>query len=164
MIAARQFRMGERQKSRTGSAGDPATLDLENIDAFAAKLSEAIALLKKETGAIKEGELHIVSEMFEEKSGIMKWLELKKPLVEPFLKKDAALVRRLPELLDELRETVTENSAMLSRMADAAGAVAREIEKATQRHSLDGLYGKSGRKLGDQSEQTVSKMTIDREF
>ncbi len=161
MIASRQFRMGERQKSRTGAAGDPTALDLENIDAFAAKITEAITLLKRETGAIKEGELNIVSEMFEEKSGILKWLELKKPLVEPFLGKDAALARRLPELLEELRKTVTENSAMLSRMADAAGSVAREIEKATQRHSLDGLYGKSGRKVGD---QTVSKMTIDREF
>lgn len=161
MIAARQFRMGERQKSRGGAVGEPSALDLQNIDAFAQKITDAIALLKKETGAIKEGELTVVSEMFEEKSGILKWLELKKPLIEPFIKKDAALARRLPELLDELREAVTENSAMLSRMADAAGSVAREIQKATQRHSLDGLYGKSGRKV---SEQTPSKMTIDREF
>jgi hypothetical protein len=99
--------------------------------------------------------------MYEEKSGLLKWLELKRPLVEPFVKKDAARTRRLPELLDELRGAVTENTSLLSRMADAAGSVAREIEKATQRHSLNGLYGKSGQKVSD---QTVSKMTIDREF
>lgn len=161
MIAARQFRMGERQKSRSGAAGDPTALDLKNIDAFAEKIQEAISLLRKETSAINKGELEVVSEMFEEKSGILKWLELKRPLIEPFIKKDAALTRKLPELLDELRGAVTENSTLLSRMATAAGSVAREIEKATQRHSLDGLYGQSGQKIGD---QTVPKMTIDREF
>lgn len=161
MIAARQFRIGERKKSRAGGAGDPTSLDLQNIDAFAAKIQEAIALLRKETDAINQGELGAVSDMFEEKSGILKWLELKRPLIEPFIKKDAALTRRLPELLEELRGAVTENSSLLSRMATAAGSVAREIEKATQRHSLDGLYGKSGQKIGD---QTVPNMTIDREF
>ncbi|SHH78202.1 hypothetical protein [Cognatishimia maritima] len=161
MIAARQFRMNERKKSRTGGAGDPTAMDLQNIDAFAEKLREAITLLKKEIKAINDGDLNVVSDMFEEKSGLLKWLELKKPLVEPFIKKDAALTRQLPELLQELSTTVTENSTLLSRMAAAAGSVAREIEKATQRHSLDGLYGKSGQKVSD---QTVSKMTIDREF
>ena len=161
MIAARQFRMGERKKSRSGATDDPSALDLRNIDAFAGKIREAITLLRKETDAINQGEMGVVSEMFEEKSGILKWLELKRPLVEPFIKKDAALTRKLPELLEELRAAVTENSNLLSRMATAAGSVAREIEKATQRHSLDGLYGKSGQKIGD---QTVPKMTIDREF
>lgn len=161
MIATRQFRMSERKRTRTGAADDPTVMDLQNIDAFAGKLNEAITLLKKETAAINEGDLNVVSENFDEKSGLLKWLELKRPLVEPFVKKDAALTRRLPELLDELRGAVTENTTLLSRMADAAGSVAREIEKATQRHSLDGLYGKSGQKVNDPA---TSKMTIDREF
>jgi flagellar biosynthesis/type III secretory pathway chaperone len=161
MIATRQFRMGERQRSRTGAADEPTAIDLQNIDAFAAKINETVALLKREIQAINDGDLNVVSEMYEEKSGLLKWLELKRPLIEPFVKKDAAIARRLPELLDELRVTITENSNLLSRMADAAGAVAREIEKATQRHSLDGLYGKSGQKVSDPA---VSKMTIDRKF
>ncbi|CUI96032.1 hypothetical protein [Cognatishimia activa] len=161
MIATRQFRMSERQRTRIGGADDPTTMDLQNIDAFAGKLNEAITLLKKETAAINEGDLNVVSENFDEKSGLLKWLELKRPLVEPFVKKDAARTRRLPELLDELRGAVTENTTLLSRMADAAGSVAREIEKATQRHSLDGLYGKSGQKVNDSA---TPKMTIDREF
>ncbi|WP_421750015.1 flagellar biosynthesis protein FlgI [Cognatishimia sp.] len=161
MIATRQFRMSERKQSRTGAADDPSPMDLQNIDAFAEKIKEAVALLRSEIEAINAGNLDVVSDKYEEKSGLLKWLELKRPLVEPFIKKDAALARRLPELLEDLRVAVTENSTLLSRMAGAAGSVAREIEKATQRHSLNGLYGKSGKKVGD---STVTKMTIDREF
>jgi hypothetical protein len=33
-------------------------------------------------------------------------------------------------------------------MSVAAGTIVREIEKAQNRHSLNGLYGKSGRRIG----------------
>lgn len=161
MIATRQFRMSARKQSRTGAADDPTPMDLQHIDAFAEKIKEAVALLRNEIDAINAGNLDVVSESYEKKSGLLKWLELKRPLVEPFIKKDAAIARRLPELLEDLRVAVTENSSLLSRMAEAAGSVAREIEKATQRHSLNGLYGQSGKKVAD---STVTKMTIDREF
>lgn len=159
MIAARQFRLGERQKK--GGVGEPTERDIQNIDDFTGKISEAIDLLRKEINAINEGNLNIVSDLFEDKSNILKWLELKMPLVEPFIRKDAALARKLPDRLDEFKSAVEENSSLLSRMATAAGTVAREIEKATQRHSLNGLYGKSGQKISDPN---APKMTVDREF
>lgn len=165
MIAARQFRMSARKAQRdSGDQSDGVTAtagDIENIEAFAMKLTEATELLRKEIAAIKGGELHVVGELYEDKSAMLKWLELKMPLVEPFMNQQAALARKLPEKLGALREAVTEDSDLLARMASAAGTIVREIEKATQRHSLNGLYGKSGQKLSDQE---TGQMKIDREF
>lgn len=159
MIAARQFRMTDRRKA--AAQGAPSERDVQNIDDFSAKIADAVTLLRKEITAINEGNLNVVSELFDEKSSMLKWLELRMPLVEPFMKGDVALTRKLPDRLAEFKKVVEENSTLLSRMATAAGTVAREIEKATQRHSLNGLYGKSGQKISDQK---IEKLTIDREF
>ncbi|MDC0739469.1 flagellar biosynthesis protein FlgI [Cognatishimia sp. SS12] len=153
--------MGDRRQARTDAGGTLTERDVENLDAFAVKLDEAVALLQREIEAINSGALSMVSDLYEEKSAILKWLELKMPLVEPFMSTDPAITRKLPEKLQGLKDIVAENSALLSRMAQAAGSVVREIEKATQRHSLNGLYGKSGQKLNDPK---VAKMTIDQEF
>lgn len=165
MISQRQFRMTDRRKKRDAQqaaiALRPSDLDIKNIDDFATKLAEAVALLKQEIAGINDGKLNIVSELYDQKASILKWLELKMPLVEPFMNDDAVKARRLPDRLAELKEAVTENSALLSRMAGAAGTIVREIEKAQQRHSLNGLYGKSGRRIGDQAGQ---KKILDREL
>ncbi|MGH1466626.1 MAG: flagellar biosynthesis protein FlgI [Cognatishimia sp.] len=166
MIAERKFRFGERQKARdTATAGGLSAglteRDVQNLDAFAAKLSDAIDLLQQEIDAINAGDLNIVSALYEQKADALKWLELKMPLVEPFMAEDAAKARRLPQRLDDLKRVVEENSSLLARMATAAGTVVREIEKATQRHSLNGLYGKTGQKLNDNK---TTKLQIDREF
>ncbi|MEJ5217866.1 flagellar biosynthesis protein FlgI [Cognatishimia sp. D5M38] len=126
----------------------PTELDLQNIDAFASKISEAVSVLKQEIAGINDGQLNIVSELYNKKAGILKWLELKMPLIEPFMNDDAVKARRLPDRLAELKEAVSENNALLSRMSVAAGTIVREIEKAQNRHSLNGLYGKSGRRIG----------------
>lgn len=159
MIAARQFKMSDRRKA--AAQGAPTERDVQNIDDFTAKIGDAVTLLRTEITAINEGNLNVVTELFEEKSSILKWLELRMPLVEPFMKGDLALTRKLPDRLSEFQDVVAENSSLLSRMATAAGTVAREIEKATQRHSLNGLYGKSGQKISDAK---TEKLTIDREF
>lgn len=166
MISKRQFRMSARKENRVAAGGGamalrPTDLDIQNIDAFALKLGEAVDLLKQEIAGINDGKLNIVSELYDQKASILKWLELKMPLVEPFMNDDAVKARRLPDRLAELKEAVTENSALLSRMATAAGTIVREIEKAQQRHSLSGLYGKSGRRIGDTSSGT---QRLDREF
>lgn len=152
MISQRQFRVAGRKQNRTSGQGTvaiaPTELDLQNIDAFASKISEAVSVLKQEIAGINDGQLNIVSELYNQKAGILKWLELKMPLIEPFMNDDAVKARRLPDRLAELKEAVSENNALLSRMSVAAGTIVREIEKAQNRHSLNGLYGKSGRRIG----------------
>lgn len=158
MISKRQFRVAGRKQSRPVGQGAmtlaPTELDIQNIDAFATKITEAVSLLKQEIAGINEGKLNIVSELYNQKAGILKWLELKMPLIEPFMNDDAVKARRLPDRLAELKEAVSENNALLSRMSVAAGTIVREIEKAQQRHSLSGLYGKSGRRIGADSSRS----------
>ncbi|QTN37172.1 hypothetical protein [Cognatishimia activa] len=158
MISQRQFRVAGRKQNRTSGQGTmaiaPTELDLQNIDAFASKISEAVSVLKQEIAGINDGQLNIVSELYNQKAGILKWLELKMPLIEPFMNDDAVKVRRLPDRLAELKEAVSENNALLSRMSVAAGTIVREIEKAQNRHSLNGLYGKSGRRIGADSSRS----------
>ena len=165
MISQRQFRMSSRKQAAGSGQGAmtlaPTELDIQNIDDFAAKLGEAVSLLKQEIAGINDGNLNIVSELYNQKASILKWLELKMPLVEPFMEDDVVRTRRLPTRLAELKEAVSENNALLSRMSAAAGTVVREIEKAQQRHSLSGLYGKSGRRIGAESGRS---RTLDKEL
>ena len=165
MISQRQFRMSSRKQAAGSGRGAmalaPTELDIQNIDDFAAKLGEAVSLLKQEIAGINDGNLNIVSELYNQKASILKWLELKMPLVEPFMEDDVVRTRRLPTRLAELKEAVSENNALLSRMSAAAGTVVREIEKAQQRHSLNGLYGKSGRRIGAESGRS---RTLDKEL
>lgn len=164
MLGTRKFRIGERMEARRGAEAGGAVLtpeDLANLDGFVAKVSEAVTLLNQEIAAIGDGRLGVVSELFDQKAAILKWLELRMPLVEPFLKHPEAQARQLPGRLAELQQAVAEDSALLSRMATAAGTIVREIEKATNRNSLNGLYGKSGQKIGNTPDR---EMRIDREF
>lgn len=150
MLEKRKFRMSNRTQRRENAGAGRAMTDedIQNMDSFAAKLDEAIELLNTEINAIEKGQLGVVTEVFEQKSAVLRWLELRMPLVEPFLGQEAATERQLPARLAELKEVVIANSAFLSRMSDAVGAILREINKATDRHSLNGLYGKNGRKIG----------------
>jgi hypothetical protein len=165
MLGRRKFRIGNRMQARRAaqSGGDTILTDEDeaNIEAFTAKVGEAVALLNEEVAALAEGRFQVVSEVFERKASLLKWLELRMPLVEPFLQHEAAKSRGLPERLAELQKAVSEDSAMLQRMATAAGTIVREIRKATERHGLSGLYGKSGQKLGTRD---GGDMRIDREF
>lgn len=165
MLGRRKFRIGERMEARrTAQAADGLVLTKEdeaNIEAFAAKVGEAVALLNQEVAALSEGRFQVVSDLFEEKAALLKWLELRLPLVEPFLSHAAAKSRGLPERMVELQAAVSADSEMLQRMASAAGTIVQEIRKATERHGLNGLYGKSGQKLGAQE---GGQMRIDREF
>ncbi|MGD9864213.1 MAG: flagellar biosynthesis protein FlgI [Pseudodonghicola sp.] len=149
---------------RSAPAGGPVVLteeDEANIDAFVVKVGEAVALLNEEIAALRSGRLQMVGELFDRKSALLKWLELRMPLVEPFLAHEAAKSRGLPARLAELQRAVSEDSALLQRMARAAGTIVREIRKATERSGLGGLYGKSGQKIGD---RTGGQLRIDREF
>jgi len=165
MRERRKFRIGQRAEARRGAAeaGNRVLTseDEANIDAFAAKVGEAIDLLNEEIAAIRAGKFQRVGELFERKSALLKWLELRVPLVEPFLSHDMAKDSGLPARLAELQKVVSEDGVLLQRMALAAGNIVREIRKATERSGLTGLYGKSGQKI---AAQPGGRLRIDREF
>lgn len=164
MIGQRKFRIGQRLQERRGVVNSGMVLtdeDRANIEAFAEKLAEAVSLLRQEVEAIGLGQLSVVGDLYERKATLLKWLELRIPLVEPFLKHEAATESALPELLADFKQAIDEDSAILSRMASAAGTIVREIEKTAERHSLNGLYGKSGHKLSKTGE---GRMRIDKAF
>lgn len=165
MQGKRRFRIGGRMQARRDTVAAGATVltaeDEANIAAFTAKVGETVELLNQEVAALTEGRFHVVSELFERKASLLKWLELRVPLVEPFLQHEVAKSRGLPERLADLQRAVSEDSAMLKRMATAAGTIVREIRKASERSGLGGLYGKSGQKIGGQD---GGRLRIDREF
>ncbi|KHA50220.1 hypothetical protein [Sulfitobacter geojensis] len=163
MTPRKKFRFGERP-AIDGQSETPMTLTAEdeaNLDAYVGKIQETVAILRKEITAINNGELEVISNVFEEKSKVLKWLELRTPLVEPFLHHEFARKLKIKEHLGDLKKYIEEDGAMLSRMAVAARTILREVDKVSNRNSLGGLYGKSGRKMGANAS---GKQEINREF
>jgi hypothetical protein len=165
MLEKRKFRIGSRLEARhrVGQLhGAVLTAeDAANLEAFAIKVQEAIDLLNQEVTAIGEGRLNVISDVFNNKAAILKWLELKFPLIEPFIAHEGANALGLPILLTELKSIVSEDSALLLHMAVAAGTIVREIEKALNRNNLHGNYGKLGEKVGKHSGPEIR---LDREL
>lgn len=150
MLRPRKFRFGERIALReVDQVKGPALTaeDESNLDAFHLKLQEAIRLLKDEVAAINVGQLGIVNELYEQKARALKWLELKMPLIEPFMSHDGAKKRNIQASLEELKKVAAEDSELLARMSIAARTIVREIEKVSNRNGLSGVYGKSGQKI-----------------
>ena len=137
--------------AQSGDAVLPTAEDARNVEAYTVKIREILTLLSQEIAAIKSGELERVNELFESKSKLFKWLELRAPLVEPFLGNEIAKKYRLDSLLKELKDRIEEDTLLLSRMAAAAKTIVREVEKANERRGLDGLYGHSGKRADTSS-------------
>ncbi len=165
MNAPKKFRFGERMDApaQGGTANQiPLTRQDElNLDEYVGKIKETVTILRNEITAIKNGELEVVSNVFDEKSKVLKWLELRTPLVEPFLNHDIARKLKIKEHLGELRKYIEEDGVMLSRMAVAARTILREVEKVSNRNELGNVYGKSGKKMSANSSGAPG---IDREF
>lgn len=163
MIARKKFRFGERQEAPIEPDALTALTarDEANLDAYVDKIKETVTILRQEITAIKNGELEVISNVFDEKSKVLKWLELHTPLVEPFLNHEIAQKSNMKRHLADLKKEIEEDGAMLSRMAVAARTILREVEKINNRNGLGGVYGKSGQKVSD---APGTKMRIDYEF
>lgn len=154
-------RIAARQASKNHNTQTMTEEDQINLDEFGNNLRRVLDVLAAEIAAITQGELEEVSGLYETKARLLKWLELRLPLIEPFAKRDTAQMGDLREDLIKLRTLSTESSELLSRMSVAARAVINEIQKITDRNSLSGLYGKSGQKLENAPEGHAS---LSREF
>lgn len=161
MIPRKKFRFGERMEAAPSAGLTLMPEDAQNLENYVSKIKETVAILRREIEDVKAGKLETVGEVFEEKSKILKWLELRTPLVEPFLNHEFALRLRIKEHLSELKQSIEEDGAILSRMAIAARTVLREVEKINKRNGLDNIYGQSGQKL---SGAASGKPSLDQEF
>lgn len=135
--------------------------DDANLAAFEANIDATLDLLHEEIAAIEAGHLDRVTELYDRKADLLKRIELKIPVIEPFLEASEHAAPTLREKLRQLKVAVQDNSVLLSRMSDATRDIVREIEKIRNRHSLDGLYGKSGKPV---TGQDGPQMHIDKEF
>ena len=165
MAGIRKFRFSERRETRNDDTQAPTmqltSEDEANLEAFSDTLVETLDILNAEITAIGAGNLEAVSELYHRKANLMKWLELKSPLIEPFLTLETDRTKNILDQLQELKTAVAEDSELLSRMSTAARDVVKEIKKANERNGLNGIYGKSGQPLGN---LPGGRQRIDREF
>ncbi|EPX78023.1 hypothetical protein Salmuc_03345 [Salipiger mucosus DSM 16094] len=116
---------------------------------FETAVDELTALLEEENAALEAGEIDKLEPLFDRKSEIYNRLEIYEPVVEPILESHIDDFPQMRTKLPELRELVDANGILIERITAATSAVAREVKRIRNRHSLDGMYEKTGRKLGD---------------
>lgn len=146
---SRKLKLNHRMQARTEVGGELALTseDKENLEAYAQKLDEVIEVLRDEVQSIYEGRLGVVKSVYPQKVELLKWLELRAPIVEPFLNHETARSQGIIDKLATLKSVLEEDGKLLRRMAGVASTIAREIEKSINRNGLDGMYGKSGNRL-----------------
>ena len=162
-MSKRELKLSDRMAARTQSAAEGALTeeDRRNLSEYAAKLDDPTSVLRDEITAIGEGRLDAVNAFYPRKAELLKWLELRAPTVEPFLRQPLAREHDLPGKLATFKTALQEDGDLLKRMAGVAASITREIEKVVNRDSLDGLYGKSGEKL---SKAGRANMRLDHEI
>lgn len=140
-------RLGLRLRERRhagGGAGSLTAEDLENVDSFEQVLSQTLSLLGAENEALVAGDIAAVAGLYDEKSRLLKTLELHQPRIEPFLREGGEPVANLRGLIRDLAEQLQVNGRLLKGMAEASRSILDEIERTRNRQSLRGLYDKSG--------------------
>ena len=143
-------RFGARflERRRRATHGESPALtrdDEENIAAFEQLIRDAIQLLEKEQVALKSGVIADVARFYQAKSHILKLLELRQPLIEPFLKEKIPQIESLRDLLREFSAQLIENGRRLEGMALASRAINAELDRIRNRNSLQGIYDKRGK-------------------
>lgn len=101
-------------------------------------------LLRDEIAAIGQGKLARVEELYPEKTRLLAEIESVFADPDALVGGQDAPAQKLKERLGEMRELIHQDLALLKRMTEATGAVAREIERIRERQSLRGLYGPDG--------------------
>lgn len=142
-------RLGERRRRARDGERPPLTRDdEENIGSFSRIIEQTIALLGVENDALAAGDVGKVADCYEAKSRLLKDLTLRQPVVEPFLKEDIPEIAGLRDLIGSLAESLKRNGELLEGMSNASRAIISEIETLRRRHSLEGVYDKTGQTRG----------------
>ncbi|MFA8386178.1 MAG: hypothetical protein ACEPO2_11185 [Pelagibaca sp.] len=145
MLSRLALRLRERRQTETEDGDPPMTAeDRGNIESFEEILSRTLTLLSSENEALVAGDIGAVAGFYEDKAHLLKALELRQPVIEPFLRDGSDAAGTLRELIRELAEQLQVNGRLLKGMAEASQAILVEVERTRSRESLRGLYDKSG--------------------
>jgi hypothetical protein len=139
------IRLRDRRR-RSSDGEDPALTqdDEQNIEKFEKLVVETNALLDRENDALSKGDVSKVAEFFQTKQNLLKSLELRQPVVEPFLRKKVPEIDSLRGQVRALSENLQRNGELLEGMAQASTSIVSEVERLRRRQGLEGLYDKSG--------------------
>ncbi|EAR51747.1 flagellar P-ring protein precursor [Oceanicola granulosus HTCC2516] len=99
-------------------------------------------LLEREIAALQAGRFALVHELAADKERLGAELEAAAAALTPTEQ------RALASDFATLGALITRDAELLERAARATGDVARELRRVRDRHSLRGLYGKSGETRG----------------
>lgn len=141
-------RFQERRARAAQGERPPLTqADEDNITQFGQIVEQLTGLLGQENDALREADLSLVALLFEQKQALLKRLETRQPVVEPFLRESAEVTQDLKVRIGKLAEQIETNAVLLSAMAEASRNIRQEVNRVRDRHSLKGMYGKSGQAL-----------------
>lgn len=133
-----------RARAALGERPPLTEVDEENIASFAQLVTVLTDLLARENEALRQGDVDEVVNLFEDKQELLKRLETRQPVVEPFLRESAEITDTLRQRIRALAEQLELNSTLLSSMAEASQTIRAEVARVRDRHSLKGMYDKSG--------------------
>lgn len=139
------IRLRERRNRSTGDRIALTDTDGDNISGFEKLISDAIFVLEQENDALVEGDVEKVAGFFRSKSEVLKTLELRQPVIEPFLREDIPEVATLRSLISDLSVQLKKNGQLLEGVAEASRSIVSEVERVRKRQGLEGLYDKTGR-------------------
>ena len=125
---------------------DPKPAPKNGAEQIIARLSR---LLHDEISAIGAGKLETVRELYPSKVALMQELEEATAAVGKRLAAGGEDSVSLRKQLDALQVLIRKDHALLERMTDATGRVARELARIRDRHGLGGLYESSGTRRKD---------------
>lgn len=148
MTSDGKSRFKQRMEARREADAGLSETDRETVACYADCVEQLIALLEEEETVLKEGRIDALEGVFERKAEVVRLMEIKMPIVEMLISKDTDEIVELRERSLVLRDRAAQVSLVVERITAATSAVAREIEKIRDRHSLNGLYASDGRKRG----------------
>ncbi|MGI3170974.1 hypothetical protein ACRARG_17615 [Pseudooceanicola sp. C21-150M6] len=118
---------------------------MSNMTAAVTVVDRLSRLLRDEIAAITAGKLGVVNELFPEKQELLSQVEEVFAAPRPLLE-DHPRSAELRHKLEEMRELIAQDFALLEKMTEATGAVIEELDRIRDRHSLSGIYGPDGAK------------------
>lgn len=133
-----------RERAARGETSAMTESDEKNITAFTQVVEQLSDLLQQENEALQRGDIDQIAEIFQIKQELLRRLETRQPVVEPFLRKSADVTEILRERIGVLAGILEVNATLLGSMAEAAHAIRGEVGRVRDRHSLKGMYNKSG--------------------
>ena len=136
---------------------------MSNMTAAVTVVDRLSRLLRDEIAAISAGKLAVVNEIFPEKSKLLGEVEEVFAMPRPLLEEHPRAAE-LRHKLEELRELIAQDFALLEKMTEATGAVIEELDRIRDRHSLSGIYGPDGEKSRKQCRRRNTSISRSKNF